>query len=168
MSTTSSDQSLENKESPNKKRSGGRWLVAILVFVAICIGLVWLAGRATTIMRQDYAMAWSAELLVFYMQNNGDELPEDFRPLAKYHDILRKNKDARYKYPFSAMLKLVEYDFDVDVDQLRQETVEGGITHDVVKLKEGTPKHWFAPPPNEILSDYLGASDDSGDDSNGE
>jgi hypothetical protein len=145
-----------------------------LVVGIICVvlgGTIWggvaFVRAIIDVPRRAYAVWWTADLVIEYMERNQGAWPrswEELRPLAEPAGGVKESKepDGRVIVEFRPMASvdvlkhLVEIDWDAAPERLLEEARKGGNPpFRVIYLRDGRTTHYEGREPNRMILEYL-------------
>jgi hypothetical protein len=142
------------RRDPTRKR---RWwpvaaVLAALAVVALAIFVVVSIRNTIEIVDDAYAVRFTAELVIDYMEANGGRWPSGWDDLRGVYD---KNPDY-----FPELVELVNVDWGADPNELRKASPKpDGPPFRVIWLKDGREVYWEDMEPNQMILDYLKRTD---------
>jgi hypothetical protein len=141
-------------------------LLCIAVAIAACSGIVFVRA-VLDVPRQAYAVWWTADLVIAYMESHDGAWPrnwEDLRALAEPTPEVNQTAEAdgrvivefRPNAGIEELQNLVEIDWGADPDELlKAPRNEAGPPFRVIYLRNGRSTHYEGREPNQMILDYL-------------
>lgn len=140
----------------------GMAALAIAVWVAVVF-----VRAVLDVPRQAYAVWWTADLVVAYMESHEGAWPrgwEDLRPLTEVATEVSETKEPdgnvivefRPKAGIQELQRYVEVDWSADPGELlRVPRREAGPPFRVIYLRNGRTTHYEGREPNQMILEYL-------------
>jgi hypothetical protein len=146
-----------------------RCLIACLVClgVAVAVGAAAFVRAVLDAPRQAYAVWWTADLVIAYMERHNGAWPrswEDLRPLTELPSEVTESTERdgsrivefRPQASIEELQSLVEIDWNVNPEELlNSPRPEAGSPFRVIYLRNGKSRHYEGREPNQMILDYL-------------
>ena len=147
-----------------------RRLILSLVLVVVALtawAAIHLVQRAIELPHEAYAVWWTADLVVAYMEGHDGAWPrswEDLRALADEASEVTESApgdgsriiEFRPKARIEELQRLVDIDWDVDPDELLRRARRNEYPpFQVIYLRNGKSTHYDGREPNQMILQYL-------------